>query len=67
VFFWVRDARALFAELLARGAEIVYEPIVRAAYQMEEFAVRDRDGSVLGLGQELTELGQKYQGTAGSL
>ena len=52
-FFWVRDARALHAELLARGAEIVYGPIVQDAYRMEEFAVRDREGYVLGFGQPL--------------
>jgi catechol 2,3-dioxygenase-like lactoylglutathione lyase family enzyme len=52
-FFWVRDARALHAELQANGAEIVYGPIVQEAYQMEEFAVRDREGYVLGFGQAL--------------
>src|SRR5882762_11459332 len=52
-FFWVRDARALHAELRANGADIVYGPIVQEAYQMEEFAVRDRDGHVLGFGQAL--------------
>ncbi|HEY2946739.1 MAG TPA: VOC family protein [Vicinamibacteria bacterium] len=50
-FFWVRDARALHAELRASGADIVYGPIFQEAYQMEEFAVRDRDGHVLGFGQ----------------
>ena len=50
-FFWVRDVRALLAELRASGADIVYGPIVQDAYQMEEFAVRDRDGYVLGFGQ----------------
>jgi len=53
-FFWVRDARALHAELAASGAEIVYGPIVQEAYQMEEFAVRDCEGYVLGFGQSLT-------------
>ena len=53
VFFWVRDARALHAELLANGADIVYAPIVQEEYQMEEFAVRDREGYVLGFGQPL--------------
>ena len=50
-FFWVRDVRALHAELRASGADIVYSPIVQDAYHMEEFAVRDRDGYVLGFGQ----------------
>ena len=53
VFFWVRDVRTLHAELLARGADIVYGPIVQASYGMEEIAVRDRDGYVLGFGQQL--------------
>jgi uncharacterized glyoxalase superfamily protein PhnB len=52
-FFWVRDVKALHAELQSNGAEIVYGPIVQQAYQMEEFAVRDLDGHVLGFGQEL--------------
>jgi catechol 2,3-dioxygenase-like lactoylglutathione lyase family enzyme len=51
VFFWVQDVRALHAELTASGADVVYGPIVQQAYQMEEFAVRDRDGYVLGFGQ----------------
>lgn len=52
-FFWVRDARALHAEMKASGADIVYGPLVQHAYGMEEFAVRDREGYVLGFGQEL--------------
>ena len=51
-FFWVRDVRALHAELEASGADIVYGPVVQE-YQMEEFAVRDGDGHVLGFGQAL--------------
>jgi catechol 2,3-dioxygenase-like lactoylglutathione lyase family enzyme len=51
VFFWVRDVRALHAELAGNGADVVYGPIVQEAYRMEEFAVRDRDGYVLGFGQ----------------
>jgi catechol 2,3-dioxygenase-like lactoylglutathione lyase family enzyme len=53
VFFWVRDARALHAELKSNGAEVVYGPIIQEAYNMEEFAVRDRDGYVLGFGQAM--------------
>ena len=52
-FFWVRDVRALHAELRANGADIVYGPMFQEAYQMEEFAVRDREGYVLGFGQAL--------------
>ena len=50
-FFWVRDVHALHDELKGRGALVVYGPIVQKAYNMEEFAVRDRDGYVLGFGQ----------------
>ena len=52
-FFWVRDAQALYAELRANGADVVYGPIVQEAYQMREFAVRDPAGYVLGFGQAL--------------
>ena len=41
----------MHAELKANGADIVYGPIVQESYQMEEFAVRDREGYVLGFGQ----------------
>lgn len=50
-FFWVRDVRALHAELRASGAEIVYDVVFQPGYQMDEFAVRDLDGYVLGFGQ----------------
>jgi predicted enzyme related to lactoylglutathione lyase len=52
-FFWVRDARALHSELRDNGADIVYGPMVQEEYQMEEFAVRDPEGYVLGFGQPL--------------
>jgi hypothetical protein len=53
-FFWVRDVHELHDELTGRGAVVVYGPIVQQAYNMEEFAVRDRDGYVLGFGQALS-------------
>jgi hypothetical protein len=52
-FFWVSDARALHEELRANSADVVYGPVVQEAYGMEEFAVRDADGYVLGFGQSL--------------
>ena len=52
-FFWVRDARALHAELKAKGANIAYGPTIQETYQMLEFAVRDNDGHVLGFGQSI--------------
>lgn len=54
VFCWVRDLRALHAELVANGAEVAYGPIVQDAYGMEEFAVRDPNGYVLGFGQPVS-------------
>jgi hypothetical protein len=54
-FFWVSDARALHDELRGNGADVVYGPLVQAAYNMEEFAVRDREGYVLGFGQPLEQ------------
>jgi catechol 2,3-dioxygenase-like lactoylglutathione lyase family enzyme len=50
-FFWARDVDALHAELRDRGAEIVYGPTFQPAYQMDEFAIRDCAGYVLGFGQ----------------
>ena len=54
VFFWVNDVRALHAELAANGADVVYGPRVQEAYHMEEFAVRDADGYILGFGQPVS-------------
>ena len=54
VFFWVNDVRALHAELAANGADVVYGPLVQEAYHMEEFAVRDDDGYILGFGQPVS-------------
>lgn len=51
VFFWVRDVHALHGELAANSADLVYGPMFQEAYGMDEFAVRDRDGYVLGFGQ----------------
>ncbi|HJU90175.1 MAG TPA: VOC family protein [Gemmatimonadaceae bacterium] len=52
-FFWVRDAKGLCEEMRANGADIVYGPVVQEAYHVEEFAVRDREGYILGFGEEL--------------
>lgn len=51
VFFWVGDVDRLHDELAAKGATIVYPPVVQP-YGMKEFAVRDVYGYVLGFGQE---------------
>jgi enamine deaminase RidA (YjgF/YER057c/UK114 family) len=55
-FFWVRDVQGLHDELRRNGADIVYGPLIQKAYQMEEFAIRDCDGHVLGFGQPLVPL-----------
>ncbi len=52
VFFWVTDVQALFDEVHANGAAIVYGPIIQESYRMKEFAVRDQNGYILGFGQE---------------
>jgi catechol 2,3-dioxygenase-like lactoylglutathione lyase family enzyme len=54
-FFWVRDVRSLHEELRGKGADIVYGPLIQSEYQMEEFAVRDREGYVLGFGQPVEQ------------
>ena len=51
VFFWVRHVDDLHEELRNNGADVVYGPIFQAAYNMNEFAVRDREGYVLGFGE----------------
>jgi hypothetical protein len=58
VFFWIRNADQLHAELAANGADVVYGPIVQDAYQMREFAVRDGDGYVLGFGEPVENAGR---------
>ena len=52
-FFWVDDAAALCDELARAGAVVVYGPVRQEAYHMLEFAIRDRDGHVLGFGEAL--------------
>lgn len=52
-FFWVSDADALHSEFEAKGADVVYGPLIQDAYRMKEFAIRDSDGHVLGFGESL--------------
>jgi catechol 2,3-dioxygenase-like lactoylglutathione lyase family enzyme len=54
-FFWVQGVHALHGELLRAGADVVYGPLVQQAYHMEEFAVRDMNGYVLGFGEGIAE------------
>lgn len=55
-FFWVNDVQSLHGELHAKGADVVYGPILQTDYRMMEFAVRDPNGYILGFGQEWTEI-----------
>lgn len=50
LFCWVVGLDALYAELQAQQAEIVYPPTLQP-YGVREFAVRDGDGHVLGFGE----------------
>jgi predicted lactoylglutathione lyase len=54
-FFWVSDVMALYAELKENYADVVYGPIIQESYRMNEFAIRDCDGHVLGFGQPLEQ------------
>jgi catechol 2,3-dioxygenase-like lactoylglutathione lyase family enzyme len=51
-FFWVNDARGLHDELRGKGATVLYQPLIQP-YGVDEFAIRDQDGHVLGFGQKL--------------
>ena len=60
-FFWVADVLTLHEELRTNGASIVYGPMIQDAYQMQEFAIRDRDVHVLGFGQLLAAQAQNRE------
>ncbi len=53
-FFWIDDADSLYTELSGRGAVIAYDLVDNKEDGKREFAVRDRDGHVLGFGQPIT-------------
>ena len=53
VYFDVDDADAMFAELKAKGADIVCEPEDQP-YAMREFQVRDLDGHLLAFGHDIS-------------
>jgi predicted enzyme related to lactoylglutathione lyase len=52
-FFWVSNVEALHSELKSKGADVVYGPLIQESYRMNEFAIRDCDGHVLGFGEPL--------------
>jgi hypothetical protein len=49
-YFWVDDAKAMFAELSARGAIIDYG-LEMKDYGVLEFGIRDLDGQDIGFGE----------------
>ncbi|MGL4636161.1 MAG: VOC family protein [Beijerinckiaceae bacterium] len=49
-YFWVDDAKAMFAEVSARGAIIDYG-LEMQDYGVLEFGVRDLDGQDVGFGE----------------
>lgn len=51
-YFWVDDARAMFAELKERGADIDYE-LGEQPYGVLEFGIQDLDGHDIAFGQDL--------------
>lgn len=53
-YFWVDDARALFAELRESGAEIDYE-LCEQPYGVLEFGIQDTDGHDIAFGQDLAK------------
>lgn len=54
VYFWVDDARAMFAELKDRGAKIDYE-LCEKEYGCLEFGIQDLDGYDIAFGEELKD------------
>jgi Glyoxalase/Bleomycin resistance protein/Dioxygenase superfamily len=49
-YFWIDDAKAMFAELSKRGAIIDYGPGLKD-YGVLEFGIRDLDGQDIGFGE----------------
>lgn len=54
VYFWVDDARAMYAELKQRGAKIDYE-LGEKDYGCLEFGIQDLDGYDIAFGEVLDE------------
>jgi uncharacterized glyoxalase superfamily protein PhnB len=49
-YFWVNDAKAMFAEMKERGALIEFE-LELQEYGVLEFGVRDLDGQAISFGE----------------
>ena len=52
VYFWVDDAKAMYDELVQRGAIIDYE-LCDQPYGCREFGIQDLDGYDIAFGQDL--------------
>lgn len=55
IYFWVADAKGLFAEFFEKGAIIHRELAYQSDYGNLEFIIEDPDGHMLAFGQEMTE------------
>jgi uncharacterized glyoxalase superfamily protein PhnB len=53
VYFWVDDAKALYGELVERGAKIDYGLELKF-YNCLEFGIQDLDGHDIAFGQGMT-------------
>ena len=51
-YFWVDDAKALYEEFIANGANIDYS-LYEAPYRVLEFGIQDLDGHDIAFGQDL--------------
>lgn len=51
-YFWCTGLDALYHELEANGANVVYAPVDRPLYGMREFAVKDIDGYMLAFAED---------------
>jgi len=51
-YFWVDDAKAIYDELVASGADIDYH-LDHKAYGVLEFGIQDLDGHDIAFGQDL--------------
>jgi len=63
-YVWVRDADALFAEVSAKGARIVYGLVDQAEYGNREFAVADLDGYVIAFGHNIAAKARRAAGAS---
>ena len=54
-YIWVRDAKALYAEFEAKGAEFAYGLTIQDEYNNIELAVYDPDGYFIAFGQGLED------------